>query len=165
MLIVYEIHQGICRSPRPLGSIQVWAWLFTWTRAHSGKAQNKPSQGQEDYFWLSIHRQITTTTVWKFKIYFESGKKWTSSGSVHSHPFMTTFLRTAQCRFLTVHFRRPSTLCRFAPSTLTEGVHFWGFGPSTFTQLDHELTPKTVHFHLDALILSLNVIYKLHFFL
>ena len=28
-------------------------------------------------------------------------------------------------------------------------VHFWGFEPSTFTQLDRPLSPKTVYFHLD----------------
>ena len=31
-------------------------------------------------------------------------------------------------------------------------VHFWGFWPSTFTQLDRPLSPRTVHFHLDPLV-------------
>ena len=48
---------------------------------------------------------------------------------------------------------------------LDQGRLLLCFGPFTFTQFDHELTPMTVHFHLDPLILSLNVIYKLHFFL
>ena len=49
----------------------------------------------------------------------------------------------------TVHFRRPSTFCRFGPSTLTQdrsllgicSVHFHPVGPSTFPQ-DRPLSPR-----------------------
>ena len=51
----------------------------------------------------------------------------------------------------TGHFRRPSTFCRFGPSTLTQDrpllgiwtVHFHPVGPSTFPQ-DRPLLPRPV---------------------
>ena len=85
--------------------------------------------------------------------------------TIHFHPFITAqafrdrplssfqstlaFLRTVHFNFWTVHFRGPSTLCRFKTSTLFQDhpllglwtVHIHQVGPFTFLQ-DHSLSRR-----------------------
>ena len=71
--------------------------------------------------------------------------------SAYSHSGPSTFDsedRPLSVCGLSTFVDRPLFVVLDRPLSL-KTVHFWAFGPSTFTQLDRPLSPRTVHFHLD----------------
>ena len=64
------------------------------------------------------------------------------------HPFLTTLALWVPSSFILCG---PSTFVFWTVHFMSfRIVHFWGFGPSTYTKLDRTLSPRTVHLHLDS---------------